>query len=46
MFTALLIVHGLFAVALLGAITHQTAGVWQPAGFSPSFLLSCLPLPM
>ena len=31
MITALLIVHGLFAVALLGAITHQTASVWQPA---------------
>lgn len=31
MFTALLIVHGLFAVALLGAITHQTASVWLPA---------------
>ena len=27
----LLIVHGLFAVALLGAITHQTIGVWSPA---------------
>jgi hypothetical protein len=31
MFTALLIVHGLFAVALLGAITHQTASAWLPA---------------
>ena len=31
MFTALLIVHGLLAVALLGAITHQTASVWLPA---------------
>jgi hypothetical protein len=30
MFTALLIVHGLIAVALLGAITHQTASVWLP----------------
>ena len=29
--TALLIVHGLLAVALLGAITHQTASVWLPA---------------
>ena len=29
--TALLIVHGLLAVALLGAITHQTACVWLPA---------------
>jgi len=31
MYIALLIVHGLFAVALLGAITHQTASVWLPA---------------
>ena len=31
MFIALLIVHGLFAVALLGAITHQTASAWLPA---------------
>jgi hypothetical protein len=31
MFTALLIVHGLFAVALLGAITHQTASTLLPA---------------
>ena len=31
MFTFLLIVHGLFAVALLGAITHQTASVWLPS---------------
>ena len=31
MFTALLIIHGLLAVALLGAITHQTASVWLPA---------------
>jgi hypothetical protein len=31
MITALLIVHGLLAVALLGAITHQAASVWLPA---------------
>ena len=31
MFTFLLIVHGLLAVALLGAITHQTASAWLPA---------------
>src|SRR4051812_17101265 len=31
MYVALLIVHGLFAVALLGAITHQTASTWLPA---------------
>ena len=31
MYIALLIVHGLFAVALLGAITHQTASAWLPA---------------
>jgi hypothetical protein len=29
--TALLIVHGLLAVALLGAITHQALSVWAPA---------------
>jgi hypothetical protein len=32
MVTALLIVHGLVAVALLGAITHQTLATWAPAG--------------
>lgn len=31
MHIALLIVHGLLAVALLGAVTHQTAGAWLPA---------------
>jgi predicted signal transduction protein with EAL and GGDEF domain len=30
--TILLIVHGLFAVALLGAITHQAAAVLVPTG--------------
>ena len=29
--TALLIVHGLLAVALLGAVTHQAMSVWWPA---------------
>jgi hypothetical protein len=29
---ALLIIHGLVAVALLGAITHQTVATWAPAG--------------
>jgi hypothetical protein len=29
--TTLLIVHGLLAVALLGAITHQAVSVWCPA---------------
>jgi hypothetical protein len=29
--TALLIIHGLIAVALLGAITHQTLAAWVPA---------------
>ena len=32
MATALLILHGLVAVALLGAITHQTLAAWAPAG--------------
>jgi hypothetical protein len=31
MWTALLILHGLVAVALLGAITHQALAVWLPA---------------
>jgi len=30
MATALLITHGLIAVALLGAITHQTLATWAP----------------
>ena len=35
MATALLIIHGLVAVALLGAITHQTLATWAPAGAAP-----------
>ena len=39
--TVLLIAHGLLAVALLGAITHQAASVWlpvaRPAGFVGRF---------
>jgi hypothetical protein len=36
---ALLILHGLLAVALLGAITHQTISVWSPAqGKAESFV--------
>lgn len=31
MIVVLLIAHALLAVALLGAITHQTIGVWTPA---------------
>lgn len=31
MMIVLLIIHGLLAVALLGAITHQTLGLWLPA---------------
>ncbi|MCC7121660.1 MAG: hypothetical protein IT493_08905 [Gammaproteobacteria bacterium] len=30
MIITLLIVHGLLAVALLGAVTHQTAALWWP----------------
>ncbi|MFO1152707.1 MAG: hypothetical protein U1E42_03420 [Rhodospirillales bacterium] len=30
MATALLIIHGLVAVALLGAMTHQTLATWAP----------------
>jgi hypothetical protein len=33
--TALLIIHGLVAVALLGAITHQTLATWAPARAKP-----------
>ena len=29
--TTLLIIHGLFALALLGAITHQSVALWWPA---------------
>ena len=35
MTTALLIIHGLVAVALLGAITHQTLATWAPARARP-----------
>ena len=31
----LVIIHGLVAVALLGAITHQTLAAWAPAGAKP-----------
>jgi len=33
--TALLIIHGLVAVALLGAITHQTLATWAPPRARP-----------
>ena len=33
--TALLIIHGLVAVALLGAITHQTLATWAPPRTRP-----------
>jgi hypothetical protein len=33
--TALLILHGLVAVALLGAITHQMLGAWAAPGVPP-----------
>lgn len=35
MATAILIVHGLVAVALLGAVTHQALAAWAPAGPRP-----------
>ena len=35
MATALLIIHGLVAVALLGAITHQTLSAWAPVNTRP-----------
>lgn len=37
MTTALLIVHGLVAVALLGAISHQTLAAWTPSSARGSF---------
>jgi hypothetical protein len=39
MATVLVIIHGLVAVALLGAITHQTLAVWAPAGARPASFL-------
>lgn len=36
MTTALLIVHGLVAVALLGAITHQSLAAWRPPQARPA----------
>jgi hypothetical protein len=38
MATALLIVHSLVAVALLGALTHQTLATWAPAHARPGSL--------
>ena len=35
MASVLAIIHGLVAVALLGAITHQTLATWSPAGAKP-----------
>jgi hypothetical protein len=35
MATFLVIIHGLVAVALLGAITHQTLATWAPADSRP-----------
>ena len=36
MLTALLIVHGLVAVALLGAISHQVLATWAPSRARPN----------
>jgi hypothetical protein len=33
--TALVIIHGFVAIALLGAISHQTLAVWVPSGARP-----------
>ena len=39
MITFLFVLHGLCAIALLGAITHQAAAVWLPVrGPDPSFV--------
>jgi hypothetical protein len=40
--TALLILHGLVAVALLGAITHQTVATWAPARARPGSFIGRL----
>jgi len=39
--TVLVIVHGLVAVALLGAITHQTLSTWAPARARPGSFFGC-----
>jgi hypothetical protein len=39
MVTALLIVHGLVAVVLLGAISHQALASWAPVGARPGSFL-------
>jgi len=39
MTTALLIVHGVVAVALLGALTHQVLATWLPARTRPGSFL-------
>ena len=36
----LLIIQGLLAAALLGAITHQAIGVWLPVRPGPEFFKS------
>lgn len=39
MMTFLFVMHGLFAIALLGAITHQAVGLWLPSRSSdPNFI--------
>ena len=39
MMTFLFVMHGLFAIALLGAITHQAVGLWWPyKSADPNFL--------
>ena len=35
MITALLLIHGLLAAALIGAITHQLLSVWWPPRAAP-----------
>ena len=41
MASVLAIIHGLVAVALLGAITHQTLATWSPAGAKPGWFFAC-----
>jgi hypothetical protein len=36
MITTLLIIHGLLAVTLLGALSHQTMALWWGGGAAPT----------
>jgi len=48
--TTLLILHGLLAITLIGAVTHQTVAVWMPvrsaAGSFVARYRACRAIPM